>query len=124
MRRWGTGFGLLAVTLFALTGCKKEPYLRPPKPPEQLLTPPAEEARFSQPPDYPKNVLNEDRIRKPTGADKDANTPGSLPRKPAIPVATSTATSQSAIRASKPRSNRSKVSGPGAMKNTKIQIGQ
>ncbi len=28
------------------------------------------------------------------------------------------------MRASKPRSNKSKVSGPGAMKNTKIQIGQ
>ena len=37
---------------------------------------------------------------------------------------TSTAPSQSAIRASKPRSNRSNVSGPGAMKKTKIQIGQ
>jgi hypothetical protein len=29
-----------------------------------------------------------------------------------------------AIRASKPRSNKSNVNGPGAMKNTKIQIGQ
>ena len=34
------------------------------------------------------------------------------------------APSHSAIRRSKPRSNRSNVSGPGAMKNTKIQIGQ
>jgi hypothetical protein len=32
--------------------------------------------------------------------------------------------SQMAMRLSNPRSNRSKVSGPGAMKNTKIQIGQ
>jgi hypothetical protein len=79
MRKWGTGIGLLAA-LIAVTGCKKEPYLRPPKPPEQLLTPPVEDARFSQPPEYPKNVLNEDKIRKPTGTDKDAGTPGSVPK--------------------------------------------
>ena len=41
-----------------------------------------------------------------------------------MPVAMSTADSQSAIRASNPLAKRSKVSGPGAMKNTQIQIGQ
>ena len=41
-----------------------------------------------------------------------------------MPVATSTTASQSAIRVSNPCAKRSKVSGPGAMKNTKIQIGQ
>ena len=40
------------------------------------------------------------------------------------PVPASTMPSQVTIRASNPRSNRSKVSGPGAMKKTKIQIGQ
>jgi len=41
-----------------------------------------------------------------------------------MPVPMSTAASHRAIRESKPRSNRSSVNGPGAMKNTKIQIGQ
>ena len=41
-----------------------------------------------------------------------------------MPVPTSTTVSQSAIRLSKPCAKRSKVSGPGAMKNTQIQIGQ
>jgi hypothetical protein len=41
-----------------------------------------------------------------------------------MPVATSTTVSQSAMRASNPLSNRSNVSGPGAMKNTQIQMGQ
>ena len=42
----------------------------------------------------------------------------------AYAVATRTQPSHTRRRASKPRSNRSKVSGPGAMKKTKIQIGQ
>jgi hypothetical protein len=52
------------------------------------------------------------------------STPGSAPRRPAMPVPTRTAESQNAILQSKPRSKRSNVSGPGAIKNTKIQIGQ
>jgi hypothetical protein len=79
MRRRGTGLGLLTATLLAFTGCHKEAYLRPPKPPEQLIAPPVEEARFSQPPEFPKNVLNEDHIKKPNG-DKDSGDPGSMPR--------------------------------------------
>jgi len=41
-----------------------------------------------------------------------------------MPVPMSTTPSHTAIRESKPRSKRSRVSGPGAMKKTKIQIGQ
>ena len=41
-----------------------------------------------------------------------------------MPVPTITAASQSAMRQSKPRSKRSNVNGPGAMKKTKIQMGQ
>jgi hypothetical protein len=73
------GMGVLTAALLALTGCQKDAYLRPPKPPEVLMAPPAEELRFSQPPEYPKSVLNEDRIKKPTGSDKEG-TPGSMPR--------------------------------------------
>jgi hypothetical protein len=63
----------------AFAGCKKDPYLRPPKPTEQLIAPPVEDARFSQPPDYPKNVLNEDKLKKP-GSDKDTGPPGAMPK--------------------------------------------
>jgi hypothetical protein len=41
-----------------------------------------------------------------------------------MPVPTSTSVNQAAIRRSKPLAKKSNVSGPGAMKNTKIQIGQ
>jgi hypothetical protein len=64
--------------LIAFAGCRTEPFLRPPKAPEQLVAPPADDARFSSPPDYPKSVLNEDRIRKPNG-DKDAGDPSAMP---------------------------------------------
>jgi hypothetical protein len=79
MRRRGTGLGLLTAALVIFAGCQKDPFLRPPKPPDQLIAPPVEEARYSQPPEYPKNVLNEDRIKKP-GGDKDAGGPGTMPR--------------------------------------------
>ena len=45
MRRQWTGLVLLTAALLVFAGCKKEPYLRPPKPPEQLVAPPVEEAR-------------------------------------------------------------------------------
>ena len=47
-----------------------------------------------------------------------------LPEQPAIPVTTSTTASHTAMRQSKPCANKSKVSGPGAMKKVQIQIGQ
>jgi hypothetical protein len=78
MRRQWTGLVLLTAALFILAGCKKDPYLRPPKAPEQLVAPPVEEARYTLPPEYPKSVLNEDRIKKP-GSDKDAGGPGAMP---------------------------------------------
>ena len=52
------------------------------------------------------------------------DTPGSFPARPARPVPISTAAIQAAMRALKPCSNSVNVIGPGAMKNTKIQIGQ
>ncbi len=84
MLRWGKAFGLLSATLLALAGCKTQPFIRPPKPPEQLIAPPIEEARFSQPPEYPKYTLNEDKIKKPAGVNKDKEqglgSPGGMPR--------------------------------------------
>jgi hypothetical protein len=78
MRRRGKGLGLLTASLLALTGCQKEAFLRPPKPPEQLIAPPTDDVRFSQPPEFPKNVLNEDRIKKPN-SEKDSGAPGTMP---------------------------------------------
>jgi hypothetical protein len=69
----------MVALVLAFAGCRTEPYLRPPKPPETLVAPPVEEARFSQPPEYPKSVLNEDRIKKPN-SDKDQGAPGTMPR--------------------------------------------
>jgi hypothetical protein len=69
---------LLTAALIAFAGCQKEAYLRPPKPPETLVAPPVEDVRFSQPPEYPKNLLNEDRIKKPNSA-KDSGAPGNMP---------------------------------------------
>jgi hypothetical protein len=72
------GIGLLTAAVLAFAGCKKDPYLRPPKPPEQLIASPVDDARFSQPPDFPKNVMNEDKIKRPN-ADKDTGAPGTMP---------------------------------------------
>ena len=52
------------------------------------------------------------------------STPGSSPNQPAMPVPTSTTPSHGGMRQSNPCAKRSKVSGPGVMKNTQIQIGQ
>jgi hypothetical protein len=73
------GIGLLTAAVITFAGCKKDPYLRPPKAPEQLIAPPVEDPRFSQPPDYPKSVLNEDKLKKP-GSDRDTGAPGTMPK--------------------------------------------
>src|SRR5271168_2101270 len=52
------------------------------------------------------------------------STPGNCPRSPATPVPTSTAASQSRLPRPTPCANSVKVNGPGARKNTQIQIGQ
>jgi hypothetical protein len=79
MQRQGTVSGLLLASLIAFAGCQTQPFLRPPKPPEQLVAPPVEDGRFSQPPEYPKNVLNEDRIKRPN-SEKDNGDPSAMPR--------------------------------------------
>ena len=79
MQRQGTALRLVLAAMITFAGCQTQPFLRPPKPPEQLVAPPVEDARFSQPPEYPKNVLNEDRIKKPNG-EKDNGDPNAMPR--------------------------------------------
>jgi hypothetical protein len=74
MRRLRTGLKMLTLAL-AIIGCaKNQKFVPPPKHPDEYKLPPDQDARFSKPVEYPNNVLNEDKIRKP--ADPDANVPG------------------------------------------------
>jgi hypothetical protein len=72
MRRLWDGLRLLPAVLAGLAGCATPDITRPPKPPEEYGPPPVEEARFSMPPQYPKETLNQDAIPKPS------TTPGGL----------------------------------------------
>src|SRR5262249_24191230 len=73
--RWWAGLGLLLAALGCLTGCKPTTnQLRPPKPPEEYAIPPEDEARFSQPPEYPKDTLNKDNLIRPK--DSSSGLPG------------------------------------------------
>lgn len=72
-RRFWSGLGLLFTALAGLTGCSwNGPQMRPPKQPDEIVVPPAEDLRFSQPPDFPKNTLNNDNLIRP----KDNGSPG------------------------------------------------
>jgi hypothetical protein len=70
--------GLLA---FAVIGCHHavlDPN-RPPPNPEEFKLPPAEDARFSKPVQYPKNLLNSD-ILQSRMAKKDTNKGPGIPK--------------------------------------------
>jgi hypothetical protein len=54
----------LAGVLLGLAGCKTNPPLRPVKPPEEFRTPP-DEARYTNPPQTPKEAQNLDGNPKP-----------------------------------------------------------
>ena len=62
MRAVWIGLGVLAAAAFVLAGCASTDPSKPPKHPEEYVTPPVEDARYSQPPAYPKGTLNNDRI--------------------------------------------------------------
>jgi len=56
---------LPAVAMLVGLGCAtRKDHLKPPPIREELRTPPADEARFSRPIEYPKEVLNEDVLAK------------------------------------------------------------
>jgi hypothetical protein len=64
LRLWGT----IGLALSVLAGChwtSPNQTLRPPKHPEEYTVPPEEDLRFSQPPEYPKDVLNKDNLIQP-----------------------------------------------------------
>ena len=64
-RRVGGIAGLWALCLALSLGCAtQKDYLKPPKIQEELRAPPSNEARFSRPVEYHKEVLNEDMLAK------------------------------------------------------------
>ncbi len=75
MRTLWFGIGLLVATAVVLAGCAHHDPMKPPKRPEEYKVPPTEDARFSQPPKYPKDVLNTDRS---PGSSSTPGAPGSL----------------------------------------------
>jgi hypothetical protein len=67
--------------LFVAGGCwttswTTKPNLKPPPHPEEYTVPPADDARFSAPIEYPKGTLNQDMIKKPSS---DQDGPGGGP---------------------------------------------
>ena len=67
-------FGLGAA-LLCLPGCwHTDSNLHPPKQPEEFRLPPEDDPRFSNPPSYPKGVLNQDYLKK--DKEREENKPG------------------------------------------------
>jgi hypothetical protein len=76
-RRCWQGFGLVVTALVGLAGCSSpNAQLRPPKPPEEYVVPPEEDLRFSQPPEYPKELLNKDNLIQPKNSTGGPGNPG------------------------------------------------
>jgi hypothetical protein len=72
--QWG-GLTVLTVALICLASCagRDEALRKPPPAPPELVVPPQEDARFSNPIAYPEKTLNQP-LTKPT----DPMAPGSL----------------------------------------------
>lgn len=80
MRRMWMGLRLLAAALVATAGCaSNQPDIRPPKTPDALRTPPEDDPRFSQPPEYPAGTLNRDVLLKGSVNPDGLATPGGSP---------------------------------------------
>jgi hypothetical protein len=73
------GLGLLAAALLGLVGCATDNQVKAPKHPEEYNVPPEDDRRYSQPPEYAKELLNKDVIVKP---DKGDGGPGGPPGGP------------------------------------------
>ena len=72
MFRMYKGFVLTAAALLGLMGCAKENLLQPPKPKDEYKTPPADDPRFVNPPNYPNKLLNQDTLHKSDDDDDSA----------------------------------------------------
>jgi hypothetical protein len=75
-RKWLGGLGL-ALAFGGAVGCAttRGPDLKTPMP-EQYNLPPADDARFSQPVSFPKEVLNQEPIKAPSPTGKPGGGPG------------------------------------------------
>ena len=71
MRRTWVALGWLGAGLLLAVGCKTpEPNLKPPPHPEELTVPPQDDSRYSKPPAFPDNTINQyDRKKKDPSAD-------------------------------------------------------
>jgi hypothetical protein len=65
--------------IIAHAGCKNESMLRPPKNPEEYKIPPGD-ARYTQPPEPPKEYLNQDWMAKNRADPNNPSTPGTMGR--------------------------------------------
>jgi hypothetical protein len=65
------GLSGLGASLLCLSGCwwSSGPQMKPPPPPPEYILPPADDARFSQPPSFPDKTLNEGLQKKDSGGD-------------------------------------------------------
>ncbi len=61
MRKWWIGLASLVAALLALVGCSTtdQNISKPPPAPPDYVLPPADEAKYSKPPDFPEKTLNE-----------------------------------------------------------------
>jgi len=64
MRRTREALGLLLAALISTVGCtSSDAHLKPPKHPEEYNVPP-DDLRYSKPPEFPKEVMDEDLLTK------------------------------------------------------------
>jgi hypothetical protein len=70
------GCSLLLTAFAGLAGCTPYNHLRPPKPPEDFTLPPQNDARYSQPVQYPEGTLNKDTIGVKNGSPMGPGGPG------------------------------------------------
>jgi hypothetical protein len=77
MRAVWYALGIVAATTLVLAGCAHTDPSKPPKAPEEYAVPPEEDSRFSQPPNYPKNTLNPDRVPTTGPGAASPGSPGS-----------------------------------------------
>lgn len=77
MNHFGYRAAVLATCLAGALGCasSRGPDLKTPVP-EQYVLPPESDSRFSQPPEYPREVLNKEPIKAPPPGKLPSQQPG------------------------------------------------
>jgi hypothetical protein len=81
------GFGM---TILALAGCQNSPpRFTPPTLKEDYILPPQDDPRFSNPPVYPKEVMDVDNMRKDNNPNGKFGGPGTAGMGKAAPTPTS-----------------------------------